>query len=88
MYNQIATTEYLELKSILLEQREILRSLFPEKVSLSFIKERTGLTRQAIRMKLINNFEVEVDFWKENGKIYVSRSTALQLLKLNKESSR
>ena len=62
MYNQIATTEYLELKSILLEQREILRSLFPEKVSLSFIKERTGLTRQAIRMKLINNFEVEVDF--------------------------
>ena len=74
--------EYIEIKSLLLEQRTLLRSLFPEKVLLSFIKERIGLTRQAIRMKLINNFEVEVDFWKENGKIFMSKSTALQLLKL------
>lgn len=85
MHNQITTAEFLELKSLLLEQREFIKSLFPNKVSLSYIKERTGLTRQAIRMKLINNFEVEVDFWKENGKIYMSRPTALQLLKLNKE---
>lgn len=76
--------EYIELKTLLLEQRAMLRSLFPNKVSLSFIKERTGLTRQAIRMKLINNFELEVDFWKENGKIFMSKATALELLKLNK----
>lgn len=77
----MSQVEYIEIKSLLLEQRNILQSLFPEKVSLSFIKERTGLTRQAIRMKLINNFEVEVDFWKENGKIFMSKTTALQLLK-------
>lgn len=81
MNRNFGYTEYLELKTLLLEQRNILKSLFPEKVSLSFIKERTGLSRQAIRMKLINNFEVEVDFWKENGKIFVSKTTALQLLK-------
>ena len=81
MKTSLGYTEYLELKTLLLEQRTLLRSLFPEKVSLSFIKERTSLTRQAIRMRLINNFEVEVDFWKENGKIYMSKTTALQLLK-------
>ena len=74
--------EYIEIKSLLLEQREILRNLFPDKVSLSYIKERTSLTRQAIRMKLINNFKFEVDFWKENGKIFMSKATALQLLQL------
>lgn len=83
--NKLIDSQYLELKSLLLEQREYLKALFPEKVPLSFIKERTDLSRQAIRMKLINNFEIEVDFWKENGKIYVSKATALQLLKLDKE---
>lgn len=77
----LISSEYKEIKELLLEQRNILKSLFPEKVSLSFIKERTGLTRQAIRMRLINNFELEVDFWKENGKIFMSKTTALQLLK-------
>lgn len=81
----MSTSEYIEIKNLLLEQRAILKSLFPDKVALSFIKDRTGLSRQAIRMNLINNFELEVDFWKENGKIYVSKATALQLLKLNKE---
>lgn len=85
MINDISTSEYIEIKNLLLEQRAILKSLFPDKVALSFIKDRTGLSRQAIRMNLINNFELEVDFWKENGKIYMSKATALQLLKLNKE---
>jgi len=82
MNNSLGYTEYLELKTLLLEQRTLLLTLFPEKVSLAFIKERIGLTRQAIRMRLINNFEIEVDFWKENGKIFMSKATALQLLKL------
>lgn len=85
MTNDISTSQYIEIKNLLLEQNAILRTLFPEKVALSFIKERTGLTRQAIRMQLINNFELEVDFWKENGKIFMSKATAFQLLKLNKE---
>lgn len=85
MISHISTSEYIEIKNLLLEQRAILKSLFPDKVALSFIKDRTGLSRQAIRMNLINNFELEVDFWKENGKIYMSKATALQLLKLNKE---
>ena len=75
-------TEYFEIKKLLLEQKAILETLFPNKVSISFIKERTGLTRQGIRQKLINNFEPEVDFWQEGGKIFMSKSVALQLLNL------
>ena len=75
-------TEYFEIKKLLLEQKVMIETLFPNKVSISFIKERTGLTIQGIRQKLINNFEPEVDFWQEGGKIFMSKSVALQLLNL------
>ena len=75
-------TEYFEIKKLLLEQKVMIETLFPNKVSISFIKERTGLTRQGIRQKLINNFAPEVDFWQEGGKIFMSKSVALQLLNL------
>lgn len=75
-------TEYIEIKSLLLQQKVLLESLFPTKVSISFITERTGLSRQGIRQKLINNFEPEVDFWQEGGKIFMSKNVAFQLLKL------
>jgi hypothetical protein len=78
----MSQTDYYEIKKLLLEQKAILETLFPNKVSISFIKERTGLTRQGIRQKLINNFEPEVDFWQEGGKIFMSKSVALQLLNL------
>ena len=78
----MSQTEYFEIKKLLLEQKKTLETLFPNKVSISFIKERTGLTRQGIRDKLINNFQPEVDFWQEGGKIFMSKSVALQLLNL------
>ena len=78
----MSQTDYYEIKKLLLEQKVMIETLFPNKVSISFIKERTGLTRQGIRQKLINNFEPEVDFWQEGGKIFMSKSVALQLLNL------
>ena len=78
----MSQSEYSEIKSILLQNKALLESLFPTKVSISFIAERTGLTRQGIRQKLINNFEPEVDFWQEGGKIFMSKNVAFQLLKL------
>lgn len=78
----MSQTDYYEIKKLLLEQKVMLETLFPNKVSISFIKERTGLTRQGIRQKLINNFEPEVDFWQEGGKIFMSKSVALQFLNL------
>ncbi len=73
--------EYLNLIHLLLEQKKMLEILFPEKVSISYITQRTGKTRQAIRQFLINNYEEGVDFWLEKGKIFVAKKVALQLLK-------
>ena len=40
----------------------------------------TGKTRQSIRLFLLNNFEPDIDFWKEGGKLYVSREVATTIL--------
>ena len=37
----MSQTEYFEIKKLLLEQKKILETLFPNKVSISFIKEIT-----------------------------------------------
>lgn len=75
--------ELLEIKSLLLEQRALLDALFPNKIAIGFIVERTGLTRQAVRKRLIENYDIEDDFWKENGKIFMTKKVALQMLKIN-----
>ncbi|HJE03688.1 MAG TPA: hypothetical protein K8U92_07405 [Aliarcobacter thereius] len=80
----MSQTEFYELKSLILEQREKfekLELLIPEKFEISFVTRKTGLTRQAIRQRLINKFEPEVDFWMEGGKIYLSQKVALQMIK-------
>lgn len=80
----MSQTEFYELKSLILEQREKLEKLellIPEKFEISFVSGKTGLTRQAIRQRLINKFEHKVDFWMEGGKIFLSQKVALQMLK-------
>ena len=80
----MSQTEYFEIKSLLLENREKLEKLellIPEKFDISFVVKKTGLTRQAIRQRLLIKFEHRVDFWMEGDKIYMSQKVALQMLK-------
>ncbi|MFW3405641.1 hypothetical protein ACN9JU_02010 [Aliarcobacter butzleri] len=80
----MSQTEYCEIKSLLLENREKLEKLellIPEKFDISFVVKKTGLTRQAIRQRLLIKFEHKVDFWMEGDKIYMSQKVALQMLK-------
>ena len=80
----MSQTEYFEIKSLLLENREKLEKLellIPEKFDISFVIKKTGLTRQAIRQRLLIKFEHKVDFWMEGDKIYMSQKVALQMLK-------
>ncbi len=74
------SAELLEIKALLLEQRTLIELLFPSEIEISFVVDKTGLSRQTIRNRLINNFEIEEDFWKRGGKIFMSRKTALQFL--------
>ncbi|MBV5278267.1 MAG: hypothetical protein J0647_04410 [Campylobacteraceae bacterium] len=79
--NPIANSfEYLELKNLILQQQTLLKMLIPLKASVSHLANMTGKSRQAIRQYLIANFEPEVDFWIENGKIYTTKETAAQII--------
>lgn len=80
----MSQTEYYEIKSLLLQNREKLEKLellIPDKFEISYISDKTGLTRQAIRQRLLLKFEPKVDFWYEGGKIYLSQKVALLMLK-------
>lgn len=79
--NPIANSfEYLELKNLILQQQTLLKMLIPLKASVPHLASMTGKSRQAIRQYLIANFEPEVDFWIENGKIYTTKETAAQII--------
>ena len=71
--------QLLEIKQLLKEQQSFINLLLPKKVSISYLVDKTGKSRQSIREYLINNFEPEEDFWKEGAKIYMSRETAITI---------
>lgn len=72
--------EYLELKNMLGQLATMINMLIPKKVSVSYLAESTGKSRQSVRQLLLNNFEPDKDFWNEGGKTYVDRETAITIL--------
>ncbi len=77
-----------DIKSLLMkqakrldEQATLLEMFIPKKVSLTYLCENTGKSRQAMREYVMNNFDGKTDFWKEGSRIYVSRNTATAILK-------
>lgn len=80
----MSSEEFFELKNLLLEQRALLSILVPEDVPLSFISDRTGKSRQAIRDYLHYNYEENKDFYLKKGKIYVAKEAAIQILQRSK----
>lgn len=80
----MSSEEFFELKNLLLEQRALLSILIPDDVPLSFICDRVGKSRQAIRDYLYYNYQEEKDFYLKKGKIYVAKATAIQILQRDK----
>ena len=76
----INNKNYLEMKSMLTQLATMLNMLIPNKISVSYLAENTGKSRQSIHQYLIQNFEYDVDFWKEGGKTYVSKNAAITIL--------
>ena len=74
------TNEYIELKKLLSELKNMIRILVPQTSSISYLSDLTGKSRQSIRQLLINNFEPEVDYWNKGGKIFVSQRVAIIIL--------
>jgi hypothetical protein len=71
----------IETKNILISLREDIREIkeafvsLPKWISLTDVAHDKGLTSQAVRKKLIEHFEPEVDYKYKGGKIYIARST-------------
>lgn len=80
MQNNLYTTEYLELKSMLSEMKRMIAMLTPKSASISYLSESTGKSRQSIRQFLINNFEPEVDYWVTGGKMFASQKAVITIL--------
>jgi len=77
----MGSNEYMEIKSLLLEQKAMLQMLIPNKSTVSYISEVTGRSRQTITSFIKSNFEPGVDFWVENGKICLSKIATVKLLR-------
>lgn len=80
----MSSEEFFELKNLLLEQRALLNILIPDDVPLSFICDRTGRSRQALREYLHYNYVENKDFYLKKGKIYIAKEAAVQILQRSK----
>lgn len=72
--------EYVEIKKYLTQLATMLEMLIPKKVSVSYLAENTGKSRQSIHQYLMNNFEPDRDFWREGGKVFVSKDAAISIM--------
>jgi len=74
-----------DLKVQLLEMKAMISLLLPGgDTPLSEIARKTGKSRQGIRDYLANNYEPDVDYYKKDGKIYISEKVAIELFKRKK----
>lgn len=73
-----------DLKNLLLEIRSKISDLsllLPSQISLSQLSAITGKSRQTLTAYARSNFEPQVEFWLENGKIILSQTAALKILR-------
>ena len=70
----------LETKNEINEIKSMLELLLPSEFTIRDLMVRTGKTRQAIIQYLERNFEPDVDYYKKNGKIYVTRDVAAKVI--------
>ena len=60
-------SEFLELKSLILEMKNTVSLLLPKCVPLSYVCDVSGKSRQTITAYVKSNLEPQVEFWLENG---------------------
>ena len=70
----------LETKNELNQIKSLLSLLLPKEFTIRDLMVRTGKSRQAIIQYLERNYEPEVDYYKKNGKIYVKREVAAEII--------
>lgn len=74
----------IDLHNDLLEIKSMLRLIIPKDFTVGYIAKQTGKSRQAVTDYITRNGEPDVDFWKKDGKIFVSEKIALQYIQRSK----
>ena len=77
--------ELIEMKNIILEVRNKLELYFPKKILLSQLSITLNTSRQTLLYFLQTNYEYNIDYWKENGKILVSEKVAFEIIRRYKK---
>lgn len=72
--------ELTEFRQDQIEIKNMLKLLIPHEFTISHVAKLTGKSRQAVREYVLTHGEPDVDFWKKNGKIYLSEKVALQYI--------
>jgi len=70
----------LEIKQLLSKLLIEINLLIPNKMSVGYIAEVSTMSRQSIHQFLLNNFQEDIDFWKEGSKTFVTKSVGINLL--------
>ena len=81
LYKGEKMSEFLELKNLILEMKNTVFLLLPKCVPLSYVCDVSGKSRQTITAYVKSNLEPQVEFWLENGKIMLSQTAALKILR-------
>ncbi|WP_458701341.1 hypothetical protein ACKGJI_04305 [Sulfurospirillum sp. 1307] len=71
----------MDLKIMIIEIKNMIELLVPNKTTLSYICNITGKKRQTVNSYLERNFTPGLDYWKKRGKIEVSKKTAIELIR-------
>lgn len=80
--------KYEEIKTLLTELNDNIKLLIPKHSTIAYISAITGKSRQTIRAYIISNFEPLVEYWYENGKIILSQTATLEILRKYHERKR
>lgn len=77
--------EYQELSNKLNQVLNLVELLVPPSFTLPYIAETTGANRETIYKYLTRNYIENMDFWKKDDKIFLSRDVGLELIRRYKK---
>jgi len=75
------TNEFIDLSNKLSKVLNLVELIVPTTFTLSYIADITNTKRETIYKYVIRNYIENMDFYRKNGRITVSRDVGLELIR-------
>ena len=75
------TNEFIDLSNKLSKVLNLVELIVPTTFTLSYIADITNTKRETIYKYVIRNYIEDMDFYRKNGRITVSRDVGLELIR-------